>query len=56
MYVDIIQQKTNKNVTIGVVKDYVVDILTNDFPKPMYVRYSILVDDNISYHIQHFCF
>lgn len=35
VYVDIIQQKTNKNVTIGVIKDYVVDILTNDFPKPI---------------------
>src|SRR5690606_17715452 len=35
VYVDIIQQKTKKHVTIGVVKDYVVDILTNDFPKPI---------------------
>ena len=33
VYIDLIQQKTNKNVTIGVVKDYVVDILLNDFPK-----------------------
>ena len=35
VYVDVIQQKTKKHVTIGVVKDYVVDILTNDFPKPV---------------------
>lgn len=33
VYVDVIQQKTKKHVTIGVVKDYVVEILTNDFPK-----------------------
>lgn len=33
VYVDVIQQKTKKHVTIGVVKDYVVDILINDFPK-----------------------
>lgn len=33
VYVDVIQQKTKKHVTIGVVKDYIVDILTNDFPK-----------------------
>ncbi|OWP85278.1 integrase [Flavobacterium davisii] len=33
VYIDLIQQKTSKNVTIGVVKDYVLDILLNDFPK-----------------------
>ncbi|SFN09221.1 Phage integrase SAM-like domain-containing protein [Paenimyroides ummariense] len=33
VYVDVIQEKTKKNVTIGVVKDYIVDILINDFPK-----------------------
>ena len=33
VYIDLIQQKTGKNVTIGVVKDYVLDILLNDFPK-----------------------
>lgn len=33
VYIDIIQQKTNKNVTIGVDEDYVLDILLNKFPK-----------------------
>src|SRR5690606_22148024 len=33
VYVDVIQQKTKKNVTIGVVKDYIVDILVNDLLK-----------------------
>lgn len=35
LYIDLIQQKTSKKVTIGVVQDYVVDILLNDFPKPV---------------------
>lgn len=35
VYIDLIQQKTSKKVTIGVVKDYIVDILLNDFPKPV---------------------
>ena len=33
VYIDLIQQKTNKNVTIGVVQDYVLNILLNEFPK-----------------------
>lgn len=33
IYIDIIQQKTSKKVTIGVVKDFIIDILLNDFPK-----------------------
>lgn len=33
VYIDITQQKTNKSVTIGVMKDYVINILLNDFPK-----------------------
>ena len=32
MYLDIIQQKTNKNVTIGIIEPNVKDILENDFP------------------------
>jgi integrase len=32
MYVDIIQQKTKKSVTIGIVTPYVIDIIENDFP------------------------
>lgn len=32
MYLDIIQQKTNKNVTIGIINPHVKDILENDFP------------------------
>ncbi len=35
LYIDLIQQKTNKKVTVGVVKDYIVDILLNDFPEPV---------------------
>lgn len=35
VYIDVVQQKTKKNVTIGVVKDYIADILVNDFPKPI---------------------
>lgn len=35
VYIDLIQQKTSKKITIGVVKDYIVDILLNDFPKPV---------------------
>lgn len=35
VYIDVVQQKTKKNVTIGIVKDYIVDILVNDFPKPI---------------------
>ena len=33
VYIDLRQQKTDKEITIGVVKDYIVDILLNDFPK-----------------------
>ena len=32
MYLDIIQQKTNKNVTIGIIEPNVKNILENDFP------------------------
>ena len=32
MYLDIIQQKTNKNVTIGINTPYVIDIIENDLP------------------------
>lgn len=32
MYLDIIQQKTNKNVTIGIIEPNVKEILENDFP------------------------
>jgi integrase len=33
MYLDIIQQKTNKSVTIGIIAPHVVDIIDNNFPK-----------------------
>jgi integrase len=32
-YIDIIQQKTNKNVTVGVIAPHVIDIIENDLPK-----------------------
>lgn len=33
IYIDLIQQKTKKDVTIGVAEKFVIDILLNDFPK-----------------------
>lgn len=33
IYIDIIQQKTNKNVTIGIIAPHVIDIIENQFPK-----------------------
>ncbi|MFE3866942.1 phage integrase SAM-like domain-containing protein [Flavobacterium sp. LS2P90] len=33
MYLDIIQQKTNKSVTIGIIAPHVIDIIENDLPK-----------------------
>lgn len=33
IYIDIIQQKTNKNVTIGIIAPHVIDIIENSFPK-----------------------
>jgi len=35
VYIDLIQQKTSKKITVGVVKDFIVDILLSDFPKPV---------------------
>lgn len=35
VYIDLMQQKTDKKITVGVVKDFIVDILLNDFPKPV---------------------
>jgi integrase len=32
MYLDIIQQKTNKSVTIGIIAPHVIDIIENDLP------------------------
>lgn len=33
IYIDIIQQKTNKNVTIGIIAPHVIDIIENNLPK-----------------------
>jgi len=33
LYIDLIQQKTSKNVTVGVLQDYIIEIITKDFPK-----------------------
>lgn len=33
IYIDIIQQKTNKNVTIGIIAPHVIDIIENQLPK-----------------------
>lgn len=35
IYIDIIQQKTNKNVTIGIIAPHVIDIIENHFPKEL---------------------
>ena len=32
-YIDIIQQKTNKSVTIGIIAPHVIDIIENNLPK-----------------------
>ena len=33
IYIDILQQKTNKNVTVGIIAPHVVDIIENNLPK-----------------------
>ena len=33
IYIDIMQQKTSKSVTVGIVSPYVMDLVTNNFPK-----------------------
>ena len=33
IYIDILQQKTNKSVTVGIVSPYVTDMILNNFPK-----------------------
>lgn len=48
IYIDIIQQKTNKNVTIGVSKDYIIDILLNHFPEKVSLN-------KINMHISKVC-
>jgi integrase len=35
IYLDLIQQKTNKNITISINAPYIIDILENHFPKKM---------------------
>lgn len=35
IYLDIIQQKTNKSVTIGIIAPYIIDIVENHFPKKL---------------------
>jgi hypothetical protein len=32
MYLDLVQQKTNKSVTIGIIAPHVIDIIENEFP------------------------
>jgi len=48
LYIDLVQQKTDKHVTIPVGKDYVIDILLNDFPKPVSI-------DKMNKHISKVC-
>ena len=41
IYLDLVQQKTNKNVTISINSSYIIDIIENNFPKNgvMYLLY-----------------
>ncbi|UPT69413.1 MAG: tyrosine-type recombinase/integrase [Flavobacterium sp. JAD_PAG50586_2] len=32
MYIDLIQQKTGKSITIGIINQHIIDIIENDFP------------------------
>ncbi|MFV0231717.1 site-specific integrase [Empedobacter falsenii] len=48
VYFDLVQQKTEKFVTIPVLKDYVIDIILNDFPKKISLN-------KINTHIQKVC-
>lgn len=48
VYIDVLQQKTGKNVTIGVMQDFVLSILKNDFPEPVSLN-------KINYHISKVC-
>ncbi|WP_310379623.1 phage integrase SAM-like domain-containing protein [Flavobacterium sp.] len=34
-YIDVLQQKTNKSVTVGVIAPHVIDIIENNFPKKL---------------------
>lgn len=41
IYVDLIQQKTRKAVTIGIINKTVIDFIKNEFPKPInYVKFN----------------
>ncbi|MGV0969454.1 MULTISPECIES: tyrosine-type recombinase/integrase [unclassified Empedobacter] len=48
VYIDLVQQKTEKFVTIPVLKDYVIDIVLNEFPKNVSFK-------KINPHIQKVC-
>ncbi|MDM1530947.1 site-specific integrase [Myroides odoratimimus] len=48
VYIDVLQQKTGKNVTIGVIQDFVLSILKNDFPEPVSLN-------KINFHISKVC-
>ncbi|MDM1092095.1 phage integrase SAM-like domain-containing protein [Myroides odoratimimus] len=48
VYIDVVQQKTGKNVTIGVIQDFVLSILKNDFPEPVSLN-------KINFHISKVC-
>lgn len=48
VYIDLTQQKTDKFITVPVLKDYVIDIILNDFPK----KVSMI---KINPHIQKVC-
>lgn len=48
VYIDIIQKKTSKKVTVGVMQDYVLEILKNQFPDKVSLN-------KINYHISEVC-
>lgn len=47
-YIDLIQQKTKKNITVSIIDDYVIDIIENNFP------YKISIQ-KLNDHIKEIC-
>src|SRR5690606_18542897 len=47
-YIDLIQQKTKKNITVSIIDDYVIDIIENNFP------YKISIQ-KLNEHIKEIC-
>ena len=48
MYLDIIQKKTGKSVTIGIINEHIIDIIENDFPHEISTQ-------KLNYYIKKVC-